>query len=593
MKLLVLNVDGIGNPSSDPNAELKIQGVTKMVLDHDIAVLVETRTKKVDRIVQCLPGYVVHQSFISDEHEGLKGHGIAVVTAPSYADHVRFLRLSEHLQCIWLQCDKCMFGLDEDVVLAASYINPQSTAFSAKQVEDQFTHLFEDVLDALQVSSNLMLCGDFNAHVGLLSEVSDAHYNFVINCPEFLHSRRCMCSSVNKAGKLLVDIAAASSLALTTGRVAGDDGQPSYVGYYKDRSSRPDHILLSPAVYQLARVFKMVDNYASDHCGLSMAFKVCGSPGNRDTATTGNHVCKAGSCASKVILRWNQEKALAYVERLVGNTELMNQFDEAEANGDADKLASCLRLLIVQAASDRAVGMTSLAKCAWVRAKKQKGPLSPVWFNDECKLKRKLFIEAIKRGEARHACQYLRRESWRCNRRTKRRHKRQQCAVFLDRLLRKDPQVHAMLRKRQSSCTTPIPAKDWNEHLHNHFRAQAREPHQDRHSCTTRRTEGSRLLGRDMAVPLGRRNTPPEVLLRQGAESGWVPQPDSLEPPSIVVLEGMVGSHIKKLCANASPGFDGIPIPFLKYACLPVQRDRRVDYVNVLVPLIARMFKSF
>ena len=96
-----------------------------------------------------------------------------------------------------------------------------------------------------------------------------------------------------------------------------------------------------------------------------------------------------------------------------------------------------------------------------------------------------------------------------------------------------------------------------------------------------------------MAVPLGRSHTPPEVLLRQGTESGWVPQPDSLEPPTTVVLEGMVGSHIKKLCANASPGFDGIPIPFLKYACLPVQRDRRVDNVNVLVPLIARMFKIF
>ena len=134
-----------------------------------------------------------------------------------------------------------------------------------------------------------------------------------------------------------------------------------------------------------------------------MAFKVCGSPGNWDTATAGNHVCKVGSCASKVILRWNQEKALAYVKCLVGNTELMNQFDEAEANGDADKLASCLRLLIVQAASDRAVGMTSWAKCARVRAKKQKGPLSLVWFNDECKLKRKLFLKAIKRGKVRHA----------------------------------------------------------------------------------------------------------------------------------------------------------------------------------------------
>eukprot|EP00983_Pelagomonas_calceolata_P009326 301599-Pelagomonas_calceolata.AAC.1 len=67
-----------------------------------------------------------------------------------------------------------------------------------------------------------------------------------------------------------------------------------------------------------------------------------------------------------------------------------------------------------------------------------------------------------------------------------------------------------------------------------------------------------------MAVPIGRNHAPPEVLLRQGARSGWVPQPDCLETPSTAVLEGMVGPHIKKLSAGASPGLDNIPIPFLK-----------------------------
>eukprot|EP00983_Pelagomonas_calceolata_P064783 1148287-Pelagomonas_calceolata.AAC.1 len=102
-----------------------------------------------------------------------------------------------------------------------------------------------------------------------------------------------------------------------------------------------------------------------------------------------------------------------------------------------------------------------------------------------------------------------------------------------------------------------------------------------------------------MAVPLGRNHAPPEVLLRQlvsthleGAQSGWV-QPDCLETPTTTVLEGIVGSHIKKLNAGASPGFDGIPIPFLKHACLPVERGCRADHVNVLVPLIARIFKVF
>eukprot|EP00983_Pelagomonas_calceolata_P030344 952258-Pelagomonas_calceolata.AAC.3 len=55
----------------------------------------------------------------------------------------------------------------------------------------------------------------------------------------------------------------------------------------------------------------------------------------------------------------------------------------------------------------------------------------------------------------------------------------------------------------------------------------------------------------------------------------------------------MVRSRFKKLSADAPPGFDGIPIPFRKYTCFPIERGRKVDYVNVLVPLIACMCKFF
>eukprot|EP00983_Pelagomonas_calceolata_P034228 1072257-Pelagomonas_calceolata.AAC.2 len=62
---------------------------------------------------------------------------------------------------------------------------------------------------------------------------------------------RCVCPNLNKAGRLMVELAAAAtSMAITTGRAPGDYGQPLYVGYYKDRSGRPDHILLSPALYK-------------------------------------------------------------------------------------------------------------------------------------------------------------------------------------------------------------------------------------------------------------------------------------------------------------------------------------------------------
>jgi len=204
----------------------------------------------------------------------------------------------------------------------------------------------------------------------------------------------------------------------------------------------------------------------------------------------------------------------------------------------------------------------------------------------------------VKRGEAKYACQCLRKESRRCNCATKRCYKRQQCAIFLDTLFKKDPQVHATVWKRQTSHINPVTTTAWNQHLQSHFLIQPTVvPQEGGHGCSIRTARLTCLSGKDMAVPSGRNHLPPEVLLGQGAESRWFPQPDCLETPSTAVLEGMVGSHIKKLRAGTEaldlPGLSGVPIPFLKYACLPVERGRKVDYVNVLVPLIARMFRGF
>ena len=63
-----------------------------------------------------------------------------------------------------------------------------------------------------------------------------------------------------------------------------------------------------------------------------------------------------------------------------------------------------MRSLIVQAASSRAVGMSAQARCVFKRERSRKGPLNPAWFNWECWEKRKECIEAVKRGDAKHAC---------------------------------------------------------------------------------------------------------------------------------------------------------------------------------------------
>ena len=78
---------------------------------------------------------------------------------------------------------------------------------------------------------------------------------------------------------------------------------------------------------------------------------------------------------------------------------------------------------------------------------------------------RKKFIEAVKRGDAKHACRSLKKESDSCNRRMKRRHTRHLRNLFLDRLFHKDPAVHALLKKQTRSNTTPVSAPVWHDHL--------------------------------------------------------------------------------------------------------------------------------
>jgi len=89
-------------------------------------VLTETRTSDASRLLQQLPGFTVHNIQLDRGNEGKNEHGIAVLVAPSCSDYMRVLKTSENVQCIWMQCERKMFGLEEDVIVGVAYINPQS-----------------------------------------------------------------------------------------------------------------------------------------------------------------------------------------------------------------------------------------------------------------------------------------------------------------------------------------------------------------------------------------------------------------------------------------------------------------------------------
>ena len=71
-----------------------------------------------------------------------------------------------------------------------------------------------------------------------------------------------------------------------------------------------------------------------------------------------------------------------------------------------------------------------------------------------------------------------------------------------------------------------------------------------------------------------------------------MPEPDALELPEASDLYPVVCGFMRKLNVRASPGFDCIAAPFIKYAEreVPAANGRGVEKMNVLALYFARFF---
>ena len=157
---------------------------------------------------------LVHATNKAKEHVVRRGYGVAITAATACVDYLSMFAVSPSLQCVWVRGDKALFGFGEDVVLCAAYINPQNQAFT---LADSFSSLFGELACTIQVAPHFLLCRDFNAKIGGLSEVSRAHGSLLMTHLALQLAPCCECRGVNAAGRLLVDYASAAECVLGTG----------------------------------------------------------------------------------------------------------------------------------------------------------------------------------------------------------------------------------------------------------------------------------------------------------------------------------------------------------------------------------------
>jgi len=122
--------------------------------------------------------------------------------------------VSEQIQAIWLKCAGQVFNVPGNVALGAVYLIPKTDKRSNSDITESFEHFFDEATTASLNFTNVLMMGDFNAHIGDLSEFTDEHYDIQDDFKCLQHARLTCCKSLNR-GKLLLDIAAAVQV-LTT-----------------------------------------------------------------------------------------------------------------------------------------------------------------------------------------------------------------------------------------------------------------------------------------------------------------------------------------------------------------------------------------
>jgi hypothetical protein len=148
--ILVLNCNGIPNLEEDPSKEAKMDALMAAVLGSEapataarlvtpdnpcmFAILLETHTSEVEGRLSSVPhlrDYKVFASTLQRQHEGRRGHGVAILVHPSVADSVRLVQLGAGLQggalqSVWLRASGIVFGLGGDVMVGGCYIPPST-----------------------------------------------------------------------------------------------------------------------------------------------------------------------------------------------------------------------------------------------------------------------------------------------------------------------------------------------------------------------------------------------------------------------------------------------------------------------------------
>ena len=182
LAITTLNVDGLGTGD-------KLDDVGKHIASYHIAFLTESRTRDVSGLARQLSGHDVYQ--VPATTQGRKGQGVIVCVSRAIRDFIRLHALDRWPDCIWLELQGNILGVQHPVYIGVyvrleQHGSKSMSDHQPEQVLADFGVLCEAIREFREQGAEVLLCGDFNAHLPASSDYWELGGEATKVCPQLV-----------------------------------------------------------------------------------------------------------------------------------------------------------------------------------------------------------------------------------------------------------------------------------------------------------------------------------------------------------------------------------------------------------------------
>ena len=355
-----------------------------------------------------LDGYCKPVANVRPKTPGAPYHsgGILIYVKTHIRKGITYMPVTNSEYC-WLKLKGSYFKIPHDIYVVIEYVSNGS--FASKN-DDIFSLIENDAAKYSSDGSQIIACGDFNAHTNCdpdfqaadTSERLDDILNLPLNIPSNIPIRRNNLDSrkSDDRGRNLLQLCKTTGLRILNGRFFGDTlGNFTCYSHSGDPSTI-DYMLATTPVYNRVQYFHVNDlSVHSIHCSLSMSLSMGTVPNYDISSSIHTNYAKKYYWAPGDELKFQKALSTSQVQNDILHLMESKPIQTENIGHYVDKLSSNFTEIIDKAANAANIKLKTFNRSSNKKNFSKKRKTKP-WFDEKCKLLKNVYnrlAKALKR----------------------------------------------------------------------------------------------------------------------------------------------------------------------------------------------------